>query len=142
MTSEIPAVLRAQVRERAKRFCEYCQSSEFVCGHYFEVDHIIPHSKGGATESENLALACRTCNAHKAGTVDGFDAQAGKRVLLFNPRTQRWKDNFSWDRDGRVIQPLTDVGRVTVDALNLNDELSVGARVIWVTAQLHPPSID
>lgn len=32
----------------------------------FHIDHIIPRSKGGATELENLALQCPGCSLHKA----------------------------------------------------------------------------
>lgn len=31
----------------------------------FEVDHIVPHSKGGVTDLSNAALICKSCNAAK-----------------------------------------------------------------------------
>ena len=60
--SVVPTALRADVRWRAGGSCEYCLSSERASGHYFEVDHVVPLSKGGATTFDNLAQACRGCN--------------------------------------------------------------------------------
>lgn len=136
----IPAELRAFVRDRAGRVCEYCQSSEWVSGHYFEVDHIAPQSKGGKTVTDNLALACRNCNANKRDNTHGNDPETGVLVALFNPRMQAWDEHFSWSPDGTTILPLTSTGRVTVELLKMNDPLIMGARVIWVAAQVHPPT--
>ena len=39
--------------------CVYCQTS---IKEYYEVDHIIPISKGGSNESNNIQLLCKQCN--------------------------------------------------------------------------------
>ena len=52
--------LRQAVYERDGFACVYCGSSE-----YLQCDHVIPVSKGGETSFENLATACRVCNAKK-----------------------------------------------------------------------------
>jgi len=135
----ISIALRAEVRSRANGLCEYCHSSELVSGHYFEVDHVMPESKGGQIHLDNLALACRSCNLHKADRVDGRDPNTGQLVKLFNPRLQRWQDHFAWSNDGAQVMPLTPVRRATIVALNMNDLLVVSARAIWVTAGKHPP---
>ena len=62
----IPAALRAIVRERSGRRCEYCQSQERFSHSPFVVEHIIPRALGGATLLDNLAYACAGCNGHKA----------------------------------------------------------------------------
>lgn len=56
-----PAVQRA-VRERDGQRCRYCASTEGP----FELDHIVPHSRGGADTVSNLVVACRVCNARKS----------------------------------------------------------------------------
>ncbi|CAM4206018.1 HNH endonuclease [Vibrio neonatus] len=35
----------------------------------FEVDHIIPHSRGGGNERTNLQLLCKLCNRKKGSSV-------------------------------------------------------------------------
>jgi 5-methylcytosine-specific restriction endonuclease McrA len=34
-----------------------------------EIDHIIPHAKGGPTRPDNLRLLCRKCNRKKSDSV-------------------------------------------------------------------------
>jgi 5-methylcytosine-specific restriction endonuclease McrA len=48
--------------ERQHGRCAYCGCE--LNGKY-EVDHVIPLSRGGANDATNLALACRTCNRSK-----------------------------------------------------------------------------
>jgi hypothetical protein len=47
-----------QVRKRAYYSCEYCHTSEQWQYIPFTVDHVVPLSKDGARDIENLALAC------------------------------------------------------------------------------------
>ena len=35
----------------------------------FQIDHLLPHSRGGRTELRNAALMCRPCNLEKGATV-------------------------------------------------------------------------
>ena len=41
--------------------CQYCGQ----IGHSLEIDHIIPISKGGSNQPDNLITACRRCNRQK-----------------------------------------------------------------------------
>ena len=51
--------LRNLVEARAKDRCEYCRRYMEMLGDiFFEVEHIVPSSRGGSTTPENLALAC------------------------------------------------------------------------------------
>jgi hypothetical protein len=61
-------------------------------------------------------------------------------VGLFNPRVQAWSDHFKWSQDGAIIVGLTPVGRATVEALRLNNEIAVEVRRNWVLVGWHPPS--
>lgn len=87
-------------------------------GATFHVEHIIPQSRGGSSDPENLAWACPGCNLHKADRVHIEDSDSGRPVPLFNPRTDDWNSHFRWE--GYFIVPLTAIGRVTVHALDLN----------------------
>jgi hypothetical protein len=44
-----------------------------------------------------------------------------------------------WQQDGLYIVGLTDVGRVTINALQMNNPVVVRSRRIWVDAGWHPP---
>lgn len=53
--------LRKKVFIRDSFTCSYCGK----IGGILECDHIIPFSKGGSNELENLTTACRKCNRQK-----------------------------------------------------------------------------
>lgn len=131
--------IRNQVRERANFICEYCQTAEMLSGLKCTTDHIIPQSRGGSDDLENLCAACTFCNSHKYTKTEGSDPETGQTVKLFNPRLQEWYKHFQWSDDCTMIMGLTACSRVTIDALQLNDSLRVMARSIWVQTGRHPP---
>jgi hypothetical protein len=47
------------VARRADHRCEYCRAPEAVFNFPFEVEHVVPSSRGGADDESNLCLACR-----------------------------------------------------------------------------------
>ena len=104
-----------------------------------EVDHIIPHARGGKTTLSNLCLACRRCNEFKGNRTQASDPVSQKRFLLFNPNTQFWHEHFKWSHDGIRIIGMTPCGRATVKALQLNNEDILAARQLWTAVGLHPP---
>ncbi len=106
-----------------------------------QIDHILPEAKGGNDDEDNLCLACEFCNQHKWTKTDWPDPVTGKRVKLFNPREQDWKEHFFWNKDGSEIFGLTKAGRATIEALRLNNPLAVTGRKNWVKAQWHPPEL-
>ncbi len=91
------------------------------------------------TEFENLCQACRPCNEFKGDLVEVVDPLSGQMVALFHTRTQVWNAHFEWSFDGVQIIGLTDVGRATVVALQMNNLTIVTARRRWVIAGWHPP---
>lgn len=136
----MPAPLRRQVTEDARRRCGYCLTPERIIGRPMVIDDIVPEAKGGATVRENLWLACRRCNEFKSSRTLAPDSATDKEVPLFNPRRQSWPVHFAWSEDGTKIIGLTATGRATVAALRLNNEEVVGARWLWVQAGWHPPA--
>jgi hypothetical protein len=105
-----------------------------------EIEHIVPLAKGGKSDEANLWLACPLCNAHKGAKVDAIDPTTGGRVPLFNPRTQMWHEHFTWIDGGLRIAGQTPIGRATVVALQLSDDLdALTVRSYWILAGWHPP---
>jgi hypothetical protein len=104
-----------------------------------EIEHIIPRALGGTDEESNLWLSCGLCNRFKGTQTTGIDPLDQGQVALFNPRIQVWSEHFRWSSDGTRILGLTAVGRATIDALRLNNELAVEVRLNWVLAGWHPP---
>ena len=137
--ARISARLRRRVTEQAQHRYGYCQCSEMVTGMPLEIDHIIPEAAGGSSSEENLWLACVMCNKIKGTQTHARDLATARRVRLFNPQKQVWRDHFKWSTDGTEIIGKTPCGRATVIALQLNRHLLIIARRHWITADLHPP---
>src|SRR6516165_1268116 len=109
---------RDQIRDRAGDVCEYCLLPQFCTTLPHEIDHIRAKKHHGPTTLQNTCLACAYCNAAKGTNVAGFDPESGELVPLFNPRTQRWNEHFTWR--GSTLIGLTAIGRATIDVLNIN----------------------
>ncbi|MBD2626120.1 HNH endonuclease [Trichormus variabilis] len=129
--------LRQLVIQRAKDRCEYCCLSQAGQAATFHTDHIIPVVAGGATTSDNLALACVSCSLRKSARQTVTDPDTKKEVSIFNPRQQVWTQNFRWD-DVRVIG-LTATGRGTVEALKMNRPMMLAIRGEEELLGRHPP---
>jgi hypothetical protein len=137
----IPVTLRQSIAEEAKNRCGYCLTSQAYSGIKLHIEHIIPLAAGGRTEKDNLWLACALCNSYKGAQTHGKDPESNKSIPLYNPRSQKWSDHFSWSDDGLRVFGRTPCGRATVDAMQLNNEYIVLARRHWKNAGWHPPSI-
>jgi hypothetical protein len=60
----IPRDVRGEVWSRDGGRCVECQADD-----YLEYDHIIPHSRGGASTVNNVRLLCRRCNLAKSDRI-------------------------------------------------------------------------
>ncbi len=78
-------------------------------------------------------------NGHKYTKVQALDPVSRKLVFLYNPRTQKWLDNFVWSDDFLQVVGLTAVGRPTINALQINRFGVVNMRKLLLMAGLHPP---
>lgn len=54
-------VIRSRIFERDDYTCQYCGDR----GNKLECDHVIPLSRGGSDQDENLVTACKPCNRSK-----------------------------------------------------------------------------
>ena len=84
--------LRAYIRELWGHRCAYCGKATWESRAHFELDHVIPRSKSGATNVGNLVCACRACNQAKADkNVDAFLAENPERSTAILRRAHRRK---------------------------------------------------
>jgi len=125
------------VEARAAGRCEYCRMHQSLQGATFHVEHIIPQSRGGHTQLDNLAWACPSCNLHKANRVEVADPDTGDRVPLFQPRVDHWHAHFGWE--GYSVVGHTSTGRATVGALSLNHPRRIQIRQAEELFGLFPP---
>jgi hypothetical protein len=136
----IPAALRQRIGEQARGRCGYCLTVAALVGTEFEIDHLVPRSRGGQTEETNLWLACSDCNDIKSNRMYGFDPLTRRTAKLFNPRLQMWTRHFEWHEGGILVVGRTASGRATVETLRLNRPALVRARKLWIGAGFHPPA--
>ena len=128
---------REFITARAGGRCEYCQMHQSLQGATFHIEHVIPRVRGGVSDSSNLALACPSCNLHKADRVSSQPNASTVAIVFFNPRSDVWADHFEWD-DYTLIGK-TEVGRVTIQALDLNQERRIKIRRAEQLFGLFPP---
>ena len=138
--AKISDALKKQVTNLAQGCCEYCKSQIRFLPNSFEIDHIIPISRGGLSQLENLALACPQCNSHKSDKVSAIDPVSEQIVPLFHPRQMRWTDHFCWSDDTLEIIESTDTGRATMARLRMNRETVMNLRAVLRELGLHPPN--
>ncbi len=125
--SDVADRLRRLVVNRAGNRCEYCRLSQEGQAASFHIDHITPRARGGATEPDNLALACVSCSLRKAARRSALDPLTGRKVSLFHPRRQPWSRYFRWE--GMMIVGSTPTGRATVHLLDMNRPLTLAIRL-------------
>jgi hypothetical protein len=114
------------VWRRAEAKCEYCQVPQAIATFAFQIDHVIARKHDGPTSAENLALSCLDCNVCKGSDVSGVDPISGAIVRLFNPRSDQWAEHFEWRNF--ELYGKTDIGRVTVKLLQINNSERVDLR--------------
>ncbi|MEI6428258.1 MAG: HNH endonuclease signature motif containing protein [Pseudanabaena sp. ELA607] len=124
--------------QRSGDRCEYCRISQIGQVATFHIDHVIPVVAGGATTSDNLALACVSCSLRKGARQEIEDVETGTTVNIFNPRQQSWNKHFYWE--GVKVVGLTPTGRATIKALDLNRAIMLAIRSEEELLGRHPPS--
>lgn len=133
----IPIAMRREVIRRAADRCEYCGLAQIGQEATFHIDHINPLAAGGATVSENLALACVSCSLRKGSQTSASDPQSKLQAPIFNPRIDEWAKHFRWN-DVEIV-PLTPTGRATAALLQFNRPLALAIRAEEKLRLRHPP---
>lgn len=76
--------LVTQIYERDESKCVYCGDAGY------QIDHVVPVSRGGPTFSGNLVLACRKCNSTKGGRLPMTMIVRGFYWLLSHGESLDW----------------------------------------------------
>jgi hypothetical protein len=122
---------RAEVTSRAGHQGEYCRLPTRGQVATFPIDHVIPRSRNGTNDLDNLALTCPHCNAHKWNEIEAPDNSTGEISRFFNPRKDVWIEHFEWSTTNSwELIGLTSVGRATIDAFRINDADMIALRVL------------
>jgi 5-methylcytosine-specific restriction endonuclease McrA len=110
--SRSPAFTRFNVFLRDRWDCQYCAKGFKT--HELTFDHVIPRSKGGRTNWENIVAACRPCNTlksdkmpHEVGMIpineprapSVFELQDHGRKFPPNFLHRSWDDFLYWDAE-------------------------------------------
>ncbi len=142
MSAYVSVELKSRIRDHFVNCCAYCHTAENLTVAIFEVEHIVPRSKGGATIFENICLACPTCNRYKSDRTTAIDPRTLKEVALFHPHRDAWSKHFAWNDAATELVAQTPTGRATIAALRMNREQLIRVRSMWVAMDEHPPNLD
>lgn len=134
-TTYISADLRRQIISQANSICEYCLIHEEDTFFGCHVDHIISEKHGGSTTANNMAFACSVCNLRKGSDI-ALLTSSGVLTRLYNPRLDIWPQHFALV--GAVIEPLTDIGEVTISLLQFNTGERILERQELAKVQRYP----
>jgi 5-methylcytosine-specific restriction endonuclease McrA len=79
---KISKKVRQYLYEHNDGHCVYC-GRPFGKNVWREIDHIIPVSRGGKNNIENLIVCCQNCNARKStSTLDEFRERLNKKYNI------------------------------------------------------------
>ena len=105
--SKNPNFTRFNVFLRDKFSCQYCGSKKELT-----FDHLLPRSKGGKTNWDNVVTACSSCNVKKGGRLLSKSGMT-LNIMPYQPSTEdlhrngknfppnflhkSWMDYLYWD---------------------------------------------
>ncbi len=107
-----PAFTRFNVFLRDRFSCQYC--GDRLPTQELTFDHVIPRSRGGRTNWENVVTACSTCNLRKGNRMPGssgmrplerpvqpttYQLQENGRAFPPNFLHESWRDYLYWDSE-------------------------------------------
>ena len=89
--SVFPETLKREIWERDKGICVYCHEPGY------EIDHVVPCSKGGPSIRANGVLCCPSCNRRKKNGIIFDWLFIAFFHLLDTGETLQWLDEL-WER--------------------------------------------
>lgn len=92
-----PAFSASKLRIRDRHVCAYC--GQVFRSEELTVEHIVPQSRGGATDFSNCVSACSACNSMKS---DRLPEEAGMPLLYVPYVPSRWEDFLLAGRNVRA----------------------------------------
>ena|SRR5699024_7302284 len=88
--SPVPASVRTLVLDRDE-CCRYCgTTAEVNMRKEFHIDHVVPVSRGGSDDPDNLVVACDFCNRDKHDMTPDEWAARRQELGLPWPIPNRW----------------------------------------------------
>lgn len=111
-TTRSPAFTRFNLFLRDRWRCQYCGDNFQT--HDLTFDHVVPRSKGGLTNWENIVAACQCCNTKKGNKMPAdigmyplvkpqqpsiYELQARGRRFPPNFLHESWEDFLYWDAE-------------------------------------------
>jgi 5-methylcytosine-specific restriction endonuclease McrA len=111
-TERRPAFTRFNVFLRDRFTCQYCGHG--YPAHDLTFDHVVPRSRGGRTNWENVVTACSSCNLEKGNRLPAESGMAPRHrptqpsthLLRENGRAfppnflhRSWRDFLYWDTE-------------------------------------------
>jgi len=127
-TRYIPADVRREVHERDNEICQWCggegDPDRGPDGETWELDHVVPVSRGGTNDAENLVLSCRTCNRRK-GAMTGEEFVKSE-LLALNGRvpvvrkvrgryaTSAWDNLQLWAANQLAGLSISDIAQIAL----------------------------
>ena len=91
-----------------------------------ELDHIVPISKGGTNDDDNLQMLCKECHYHK--TLDDLGHKPKPKIGL-----DGWHEEESPRSWGRGVQKSNDPKGKTVSAPLLSKTPEKKGKTNWLT---------
>ncbi len=91
---QVPQGQRIEIYNKYKGRCAIC--GKFVSYDDFTIDHMVPLSKGGTNEMDNLQLACNVCNRIKQDILPEDFMKKLTEIILYQMRKSY--DNRLWKR--------------------------------------------
>lgn len=95
---------RKEVYRKTEGHCYLC--GEFVDFDSFEVEHLIPVSKGGDNDFNNLFPACHCCNAIKHDVYPKEFMEKISQIFLYQME-KKYGDSIDWKVAHRLLKTMT-----------------------------------
>lgn len=90
--ARIPRTVKEMVLRRTDYRYWYCGDGLNVAGQLSpHIDHVLPVSKGGGNDPDNLVASCRNCNTEKGDmTLKEFRVIRGNDLFWFERKSGGW----------------------------------------------------